>query len=160
MLKRKNKRMKDNHVIPDGLLMYNDLFKPEKTLYSSQHGLCGKPDYIMKNRDGFIPVEVKTGNHNSPQKHHIMQLMSYCQIVEDYYGQTVPYGILVYYDTKKQFSICFNDTYKSQLNQTINFMRNISKDQWDNHIDRLIDSAKCKNCSMKTFCGFFKGIER
>jgi CRISPR-associated exonuclease Cas4 len=148
--------MKKDQLIPSGDLIYDDLCSPSKILYSNRYGLSGKPDYILKNKDGYIPVEVKIGQHCHPQRHHIMQLICYGQIVKDHFGQSVPYGILVYYDTKKQFSIAFTREREKQLKQTVSLMRRILDFQWLGDVEDLIDTSKCMHCSMRKYCDFFQ----
>ena len=52
--------------LPDAQVIYadTDLWqRVPQTLVDHQLGLVGKPDYVMKTRQGsLIPVEVKTGN--------------------------------------------------------------------------------------------------
>ena len=137
--------------IYDGKIIYSDLQETNKTLFSRTHQISGKPDYILKKRKNlYIPIEVKTGKHEKPKIEHIMQLISYCQLVEETYKQTCPYGILIYYDTKKQFKIPNSNQYKSLLKNTIQTMREQlhTQDIETNHND----PAKCKHCSMKTYC--------
>src|SRR5512136_3059487 len=50
--------------LPAGRIVYADTgdWRPlEKPLCSSEHGLTGKPDYLVQTRSGLVPVEVKSG---------------------------------------------------------------------------------------------------
>ena len=44
-----------------GKITYVDYGKEHPTLISKEYGLSGKPDYVLKNEDGHIPIEEKTG---------------------------------------------------------------------------------------------------
>ena len=151
IIKIKNKQFRMDYNIYDGKIIYSDLKESNKPLFSSKYHISGKPDYILKKRrNRYIPIEVKTGIHEKPKIEHIMQLISYCQLVEETYKQKCPYGILIYYDTKKQFKIPYSNQYKSLLKNTIKTMREQlqTKEIERNHQD----VNKCKHCSMKTYC--------
>jgi len=137
--------------IPQGRILYSDIMQSEKPLFSSSFCLRGKPDYIVKtNEDHIVPVELKTGNHMHPKPWHIMQLIAYCQLTSEAYQQEVPYGVLVYYDSKKQFRIPFNQKYRSVLSSTIDQMHN---HMMTNMINRNhTDEMKCTQCSMRYDC--------
>lgn len=151
MIKKKVVSVKKNHLIQNGKIRYSDLYHPQKALHSKSLPLAGKPDYIVTTKQNeYIPVEVKTGHHQKPKQSHIMQLISYCHLVQEFYGKKVPYGILVYYDTKLQFKIMFSDEYRSILASTIDLMidhmeqNTVSRNH--NHVE------KCLHCSMRENC--------
>lgn len=160
LLGRRNKLTKSAHLIPDGQPIYEDLFEQSKPLYSSVLPLVGKPDYILKTEEGFVPVEIKTGNHSHPRKHHVMQLVSYCQLVEDCFGKRPAYGLLVYFDSKKQFQIPFTNSMKRQLHETIEIMKQISEKGWDDHVNEFIDTKKCGSCTMRSYCDIADKMKR
>ena len=137
--------------IPQGRILYSDIMQPEKSLFSSSLCLSGKPDYIVEtNEHHIVPVEVKTGNHRHPKPWHIMQLIAYCQLVSEAYQKDVPYGVLVYYDSKKQFRIPFNEEYRSLLSSTIVQMHN---HMMTNMVNRNhTDEMKCTQCFMRSDC--------
>lgn len=149
-INREIKNLKHERKIQDGKIAYSDLNIPAKALFSRRYRISGKPDYIVKNNHNYIPVEVKTGYHIEPQKHHVLQLAAYCQLVEDNYTGFTPHGLLIYNDTSKQFKIPFDPSLRFELESTIKKMRNLLK---TNEIKRNhSDPHKCKNCSMKMYC--------
>jgi CRISPR-associated protein Cas4 len=157
ILKIGTSKIKHHYQIPKGNIVYEDLNKPARILSSRKYPLVGKPDYIMKQRQFFIPIEVKTGDHKVPRHHHIMQLASYCQLVSEEYQCTVPYGILVYCDTKKQIPVYFDMNRKRQLFQTFDGMNKMVQENDPlKYIKDNIDEKKCRNCSMKTYCPISK----
>ncbi len=122
---------------------------PAKPLFSNYYKIVGKPDYIVKKNNQFIPVEVKTGVYNIPQKNHVLQLAAYCHLVEENYKNFVPFGVLVY-NKSKQYKIPFDPKLRYELEYSIKNMRNILKTRSlsRNHNDQ----NRCKNCSMRSYC--------
>ena len=150
IIKTQVTNVKRRYSIQEGKIRYMDLHKPGKNLFSSRYMLTGKPDYIIEQKNNFIPVEVKTGLHFKPEKHHIMQLAAYCQLVEENYHRFTPYGILVYYDTGKQFIIPFDPKLRFELESTLKQMRNILRTR--RAIRNHDSSEKCRKCSMNKYC--------
>lgn len=130
--------------------MYTDLNKPAKALYSKQLQISGKPDYIIKEKNYIIPVEIKTGHHTIPQESHIFQLASYCHLVEENNGGLVPYGRLIYADS--DFVIPFNPKIRFEMESILRSMRKIlrQKTVQPNHNQ----PKKCSRCSMKNYCTY------
>jgi len=141
--------IKTIHKIQNGEITYSDLNTPAKPLFSNHYKIVGKPDYITKKNNQYIPVEIKTGAYTFPQKNHILQLAAYCQLVEETYKSFVPYGILVY-NKSNQFKIPFNPKLRYELEKTIKNMKHILKTEVisRNHNDII----KCINCSMRLYC--------
>lgn len=149
ILQAKVEITKKTHKIQDGEITYTDLDMPAKPFFSKKYKISGKPDYIVKKDNRYLPVELKTGGHNKPQKNHIFQLAAYCQLIEDNYGKFVPHGVLVYSDSV-QFNIPFNPKLRFELQNTINEMRRVIKTGKVNINHK--ESFKCRNCSMKEYC--------
>ena len=145
---RKKKQLYFNF---NGRIIYEDLHEINQSLHSKILPLCGKPDYILQQKRNIrIPVEVKTGNHTKPRNHHIIQLLCYCQLVEETFHNNVPYGLLIYYDTKYQFKIPFNKKHKKLLLSTIENMQ--SQIEKGAIVRNHISVSKCLSCSMNNFC--------
>ena len=139
---------KKKHRIPDGKIMYSDLNVPAKPLFSGRYRIAGKPDYIVKEDSHYIPIELKSGYHSSPQKNHTLQLAAYCQLLEDNYGAFVPYGVIVYKNS--DYKIPFDPRLRFELESVIKRMRGSLKNGKIelNHNDL----AKCRFCSMRGYC--------
>jgi len=149
IMQSKIEYVKKTHGIQDGRIAYSDLNVPGKSFFSKRYRISGKPDYIVKRENRYIPVELKSGNYDSPQKNHVFQLAAYCQLVEENYGVFVPYGILVYSDGSK-FNIPFDPRVRFELEKTVNDMRQIIKKGRITMIERNL--SKCKSCSMREYC--------
>jgi CRISPR-associated exonuclease Cas4 len=91
--------------LPLGRVAYHDTGAEQvvtQPLISRRYGLIGKPDYLVETRHAgrrtLIPVEVKSRRMPSlPLEHHVLQLATYCLILEDLHGAP-PHGVLRYAD--------------------------------------------------------------
>jgi len=136
------------YKIPKGKITYSDLNVPAKPFFSKRYRTTGKPDYVIVENGKYIPVELKSGSHNMPRQNHIMQLASYCQLLEDTYGGFVPYGRLVY--SNSDFKISFDPKLRFELGSVMNLMRE-SLQNGKIQINHS-DINKCRSCSMKKYC--------
>jgi CRISPR-associated exonuclease Cas4 len=94
----------------------------ERPLFSNQYGLTGRPDYLVRGRDGIIPVEVKSGRAPAhPYDSHVLQLAAYCLLVEEQEGRPVPYGIVKYDD--RAFEIDFTPGLRVRLLDALGAIR-------------------------------------
>jgi len=141
--------VKKSYRIQGGEITYSDLDVPGKSFFSKRYRISGKPDYIVRREKRYIPVELKSGNYNRPQKNHVFQLAAYCQLVEENYRVFVPYGILVYGE-QNQFNIPFDPRVRFELEKTINEMRRVIKKGKITMMSR--ESFRCKSCSMRDYC--------
>ena len=86
--------------LPGGQIIYTDTrdWGPvEKPLYDPSVDLAGKPDYLVRQGEMVIPVEVKsTRVSQAPYDSHIFQLAAYCRLVEHEFGKRPTHGILHY----------------------------------------------------------------
>jgi CRISPR-associated exonuclease Cas4 len=121
---------------------------PAKPLFSKKYQIIGKPDYIIRKNNQYIPIEIKSGSNKHPHKNHILQLASYCQLIEENYRNFVPYGIIIYQDN--DFRIPFNPSLRFELESIIKKMRFSLKNE--KVILNHNDPGKCRFCSMRIFC--------
>jgi CRISPR-associated exonuclease Cas4 len=142
-------RERENFGIPQGKITYTDLNKPAEALFSARLGLVGKPDYIVEIGNKYIPVEAKSGEARRPYRNHVLQLATYCLLIEEMYNQTVPFGILTY-SGGQQFRIPFTAVLREDITKTLNGMRMqlASKSVRRNHDV----PARCKSCPFRKFC--------
>jgi len=86
--------------LPSGQIIYEDSSgKNSRVLVSQRYGLRGKPDYLLEDAVGVIPVEVKSGlmpPGGRPHRSHLLQLAVYFLLVEEDLQQTVLYGLIRY----------------------------------------------------------------
>ncbi len=135
--------------IPEGLIIYTDLNKPAEPLFSEKLRLTGKPDYVVNVKGQYIPVEVKTSVTDKPYRNHVMQLATYCLLLEEKYNQAVPFGVLVY-GNGRQFKIPFEAYLKGQVTTTLEEMRTRLATGSIERNHNVI--AKCQYCSLRIHC--------
>ena len=103
--------------LTEGRIVYADpgmWGKVEKPLYDSALGLTGKPDYLVKNHNQVIPVEVKSmWAPREPYDSHRLQLGAYCLLVERSLGQRPPYGLLRY--RNRTFRIPYTTSFEDEV---------------------------------------------
>ncbi len=103
LLLRFSRRRKRALGIPDGDVVYQD-YESQRvsapTLVSERLGLRGKPDCLIRNADGVIPVELKKSARPPARggvyPNHLIQVLAYIVLVREHYGEQVPYGLVLY----------------------------------------------------------------
>ena len=148
LITQQMKRNKNSLHLPNGDVTYADLHKPAKPLFSINHRLSGKPDYILFHDDVLIPVEYKSGRYTRPAAHHILQLAAYCQLIEDVEDQCVPFGWIVY--PTGRFKIPFNAQLRLQLHQTMDEIREQINNSPPERLHNF--TRRCQNCSYNRVC--------
>lgn len=150
------KKARKEYGIPHGKVIYTDLDRPAKPLFSRKFLIAGKPDYIVKDEktDVLIPVEVKSGNAKKPHWGHVLQLAAYCLLIEETYSVRVPYGLLVYADGK-QHRVKFDDALRSEVISKADEMRRCLKQGGVAKGNRF--EGRCFSCSVRGDCDQVKG---
>ena len=139
--------------VPEGEVVYDDAgswFKLPKPLFNRSLMLTGKPDYVIKGKNGkMIPVEYKSAQApNRPYESHIMQLAAYCALIEAHFGERPEFGIIRYAD--RSFNIPYTATLESDLLDILEDMR-IDLESAD--VPRNHDAwQRCKGCGFKDAC--------
>ncbi len=140
--------------LPDGEIVYEDTSGADsEILFSETYGLCGKPDYLLeeKNGDALIPVEVKSSlapRDGKPYPSHLMQLAVYFLLVEDALQEDAPYGLIRYHD--RTVRIENSDELRAKLLDVLETMRTIlkrGKAQRNHH-----QARRCAGCSVAYAC--------
>jgi CRISPR-associated exonuclease Cas4 len=138
--------------LPGGRVIYEDMGNGShrNALISRQHGLSGRPDYLVKTRGGLVPVEVKTGRAPAqPHQGHVMQLAAYCLLVEETYGQRPSHGIIRYAD--RVFHVDYTPDLEARLLKTLELMR---ADLAATTVARShTQPARCRRCGYRDVCG-------
>lgn len=138
--------------LPVGRVTYADTGaweRCERPLFSNRYRLTGKPDYLVRSREGIVPVEVKSGAA-PPQPHtaHLLQLAAYCLLVEEQEGRTPLYGILKYDD--RAFEVDYTPALRGELLRTLEAIR---RDLYARSVDRNHDDpARCRGCGYRQRC--------
>ena len=143
--------------LPAGTVVYSDTDQwkaLEKPLVSRRYGLVGRPDYLVevteKRRQVVIPVEVKSRRRPpQPYDSHILQLATYCLLVEDQLKTRPPYGLLHYADST--LSIPFTDELRFAV---LGIAASIRAARTAAQIHRQhVDAGRCRGCGYRLPCG-------
>ena len=149
-----SRRIRARSGVPEGQIIYSDneiLQTLPKPLYDPVTGLAGKPDYILKAKDGaLIPLEYKSSSApTSPYQTHIAQLMAYCRLIEVNYHVRPKYGILRYSD--KEFQVTYTRELEEGLLQTLAEIRECETS--GRTPDRSHQNpARCRACGFNAIC--------
>jgi CRISPR-associated exonuclease Cas4 len=138
--------------LPPGQVIYADTGAWQgvtRPLFSHDHQLTGKPDYVVQDGDEIIPVEVKSGVAPSqPYPSHVLQLAAYCLLVEETYSIRPSYGLIHYRD--QTFAVDFTSDLESQLLFMLDEMR---YDATTDDVPRSHDNpAQCAACGYRPYC--------
>jgi CRISPR-associated exonuclease Cas4 len=142
--------------IPGGRVIYTDTKEwgaPEKALFDPVTGITGRPDYLVREKDEVIPVEVKSGRvPDAPYDSHIYQLAAYCLMVEREYGQRPSHGI-IHYDHRGQrrsFAVDYTRELEGSLLDLLQEMRNLDSKR---EVARSHEQpARCGGCGYAYTC--------
>lgn len=118
-------------------------------LRSERSGLSGKPDFILRQSNSLIPVELKTGRTpKGPLFSHVLQVGAYCIIVTDIYGKRVEKGLIRY--PNGEFEIEFDENLEQLVRDKVQEMNliEVSGEAHRNHQRK----GKCDHCSRSEFC--------
>lgn len=138
--------------IPEGKIVFADpgmWGKTEKPLYDSHLGLTGKPDYLVRKNEMFIPVEIKSmWAPQAPYDSHRLQLGAYCLLVEKTFGQRPAYGLLRY--RNRTFRIPFSVEFEEEILDVLEEIRS-NKDLGE--VCRSHEqSNRCARCGYRNRC--------
>ncbi|MEX1018948.1 MAG: PD-(D/E)XK nuclease family protein [Litorilinea sp.] len=123
-------------------------------LRSRRYGLVGRPDYLVrsrvKGRAMWIPVEVKSARRpRQPAAGHILQLATYCLLVEDVHKTRPAYGLLHYVDVTLE--IPYTDALRQAVLDSADAIR---KARHAPDVPRTHTvAARCRGCGYRAACG-------
>jgi CRISPR-associated exonuclease Cas4 len=120
-----------------------------RPVVSRRYGLILKPDYLVETPNGLIPVEVKSRPCPStgPRAADVMQLMTYCVLVEDKFGRRPPHGIIAYADRHELVP------YTPQHRETLlNIVTEIAAAEGCAPHRNNRQHARCKRCGYQPVC--------
>ena len=154
-------RLRVQAGLPAGRVVYRDTGTRrdlERPLTSRRHGLVGKPDYLLDVRRNLrhglrkttIPVEVKSSRRPpSPHASHILQLATYCLLVEETTGQRPPHGLLRYADATLEIPYT-----RALRRQVLHAAAGMRRAQTARNVHRQHDEAgRCRGCGYREACG-------
>jgi CRISPR-associated exonuclease Cas4 len=139
--------------LPAGRVIYADTSRwrrAERPLFSREHQLTGKPDYLVRENRAIIPVEVKSSRApaSGPREGHILQLAAYCLLVEETERVRPAYGIVKYADDT--FRVDNTSALRCTLLATLDAMRR-DLERGQAHRSHA-DPARCRRCGVRAAC--------
>ncbi len=143
--------------LPAGRIVYSDTGarrEIERPLISRRHGLVGKPDYLIDTRRGLravtIPVEVKSRRRpDLPHASHVLQLATYCLLIEETTGQRPPHGLLRYADATLEIPYT-----RALRHQVLRAAAQIRRARGARTVHRQHGEAgRCRGCGYREACG-------
>ncbi len=148
----RGKSLQQDAGLPPGRILYSDpqlIGPPPKPFFDATTMLTGKPDYLVKEGDALIPVEVKSGYAPAePYAGHVLQLLAYCYLVEQDSGQRPPYGILRY--RNRTFAIDYTAEQEATL---LDLLAEMREDFRMGELERShSDSGRCARCGFRDAC--------
>ncbi len=139
--------------LPAGRVVYSDTRawgRLETALFSSRLQLTGKPDYLVRVGNGYVPVEVKSGQAPREGAHaaHIYQLAAYCALVAETYAARPAYGLIKYAD--KVVAVDYTAQLERELWAILDDLR---ADGDADDVARSHESAaRCRACGFREVC--------
>ena len=147
------RRMRRGTGLPRGVVIYTDTggwSRVERPLFSSAMQLTGKPDYLVRQGEAIIPVEVKSGSApaDGPREGHVYQLAAYCALVEEAYGRRPAYGLIRYAD--QTLAVDYTDALEAELMALLDDMR--AEGEADDAARSHDSPARCAACGFREKC--------
>ena len=148
-----SRRTREAAGLPEGAVVYTDTGgwgRLEKPLFSRRLQLTGKPDYLVREAAGYVPVEVKSGRApaGGPHASHVYQLAAYCALVSEAYGQRPAYGLVKYAD--QTVRVDYTPELEGEL---VELMDDIRASESADDVPRSHDSAaRCRACGFREAC--------
>lgn len=146
------RRTRASTGVPRGEIISRDTAgweAPPNALVSHRYRLAGRPDYLVREGNDVIPVEVKPARQvDEPYESDIIQLFTYCLLVEETQNEPPPYGILVYAERQWRFD------YTAHARQTVlDLIADLQSDRSARDVARSHDHAgKCRACGQRAHC--------
>ena len=131
---------------PDGLT------KETPVLKSKNYNLAGRPDYLIKEGDMRIPVEVKTGRRpKAPFFSHVLQIGAYCLLSEETFVGKPSCGQIRYGFDSEPHEVKWDSDLKVLVCEKLEEMNDILGGRMEAHRNHK-RIGKCNNCSRRKGC--------
>lgn len=147
-------RYKKASGLPSGRLVYADTDQLQaipKPFYDPVLNLVGKPDYVIRQKDGsLIPVDFKSVNAPlTPYDSHVYQVLAYCYLIEQTQGIKPGFGIIRYQD--KSFEVPYDQQEKAKLLALIEDLRFV-ENSLESPDRSHHQAARCRSCGYRDIC--------
>ncbi|GCE19742.1 CRISPR-associated protein Cas4 [Dictyobacter kobayashii] len=156
---QREKLIRERHQalgLPPGELMYENVDELGEPITSDTYSLTGKPSYIVKLPDSrLLPVDVKpiAQNAMTPASHHVLQVATYCLILEEYAEEPPTHGILRY--TDREFPIEYTPALRKKVLRHLKQMDLCTAEQPP--ALQKQKASKCRACIYQPICPVGQG---
>ena len=131
---------------PDGLTEETPVLKSRK------YNLAGRPDYMIKENDLRIPVEVKTGRRpKAPFFSHVLQIGAYCLLSEETFQKSPSHGQIRYGFENEPHNVEWEPKLKTLVLEKIEEMNDVLEGRTKAHRNHK-RVGKCNSCSRRKGC--------
>ena len=131
---------------PDGLTEETPVLKSRK------YNLAGRPDFMIKENDLRIPVEVKTGRRpKAPFFSHVLQIGAYCLLSEETFQKSPTHGQIRYGFENEPHNVDWEPKLKTLVLEKIEEMNDVLEGRTKAHRNHK-RVGKCNNCSRRKGC--------
>lgn len=119
---------------------------------SEELDLVGKIDQVEHWKDGFVPIEIKTGA--APQDGiwpgHRIQLIAYALLLEEHYKKPVKEGFVVYVNSRQRRHVAINPFMKLELKAMIAEIKQLLASR--ELPEYTPHKRKCESCGLRQQC--------
>ena len=138
------------HKLQHDIAYIDSKKKKPKLFVSERHGLSGRPDFVLLVENEHIPVELKTGRvPRGPLFSHIMQVATYCILMEDEFGDPPSHGLIRY--GQVEYEVDYEEGLKDLVLSKAVEMRQFMKSGGGVHRNHN-KAGKCRHCSRRAVC--------
>ena len=138
------------HKVRHDITYIDSQKKKPKLFVSDKYKLSGRPDFVLMIGDEHIPVELKTGRvPRGPLFSHILQVATYCILMEEEFGNPPSHGIIRYGQIENEIE--YDEGLKDMVLKKANEMRGFLTSGGEVHRNHN-KPGKCKHCSRRRVC--------
>ena len=134
--------------------------KSEFRIESEKLSLRGIIDQIEIYTNGYVPVELKTGQcpKEGVWPNHKIQIAAYAMLLEDIYKAEIKEGFIAYLDAKQRRHVPINPFLKQEILELMEKTKSLLESR---EIPQKADNLnKCKSCGLKERCYDEKMLEK
>lgn len=121
-------------------------------MISNELRLKGRCDYILKEGNLFIPLELKRGSciASEPFNNDVMQLMCYILLIENTFKTKCPHGYILYLGSKQRIKVKTSLTLRRSVQVCFNSIRSY---QSNKKIPNRLEQKNCGvDCPYYSYC--------
>ena len=146
-------QLRDDYNLGEETIETPDVLTEETpVLKSRKYNLAGRPDYMIKENNLRIPVEVKTGRRpKAPFFSHILQIGAYCLLSEETFRTSPSHGQIRYGFENEPHNVEWEPKLKTLVLEKIEEMNDILEGRTKAHRNHK-RVGKCNSCSRRKGC--------